>query len=141
MNSCVFCKINAGKLPESWLYRDDAVVALLDFQPVNEGHTLLIPTEHAPNIADLEEVITARLFSVARQITKALYETLGCDGVNWFVADGEAADQKVSHFHLHLIPRCHHDGFGLRFPEGYAQLPTREALDHTARAIRDLVER
>ena len=113
----------------------------MDIQPVNEGHTLLIPTAHAPNIADLEDGTTAHLFSVARQITKALYETLGCDGVNWFVADGEAAGQEVFHFHLHLIPRYHHDGFGFRIPNEYNELPTREALDRTAPAIRDLVER
>ena len=49
MNSCVFCKINSGKLPASWLYRDDTVMALLDIQPVNEGHTLLIPAAHRPS--------------------------------------------------------------------------------------------
>ena len=140
MESCVFCKISAGAIPASWVYRDHTVMAFMDIQPVNQGHTLLVPTAHVPNIADLDDVITARLFAVARRITEALYKTLGCDGVNWLVADEEAAGQEVFHFHLHLIPRYHDDGFGFRFPEGYNDLPTRQALDSTACAIRQAIE-
>ncbi len=139
-SSCVFCKINDGKLPASWIYRDDTVMALLDIQPVNDGHTLLIPTTHTPSIADLDDAITARIFTLARRITKGLYKTLGCDGINWIVADGEAAGQEVFHFHIHLIPRYHDDGFGFRFPDGYSELPSRQALDSTACAIRHAIE-
>ena len=48
--------------------------------------------------------------------------------------------REVFHFHLHLIPRHHNDGFGFRFPNDYGDLPTRQSLNHTARAIRDAVE-
>ena len=91
MNSCVFCKINAGKLPASWVYRDEVVTALMDIQPVDEGYTFLVPTAHTPRIANLGDVTSNLLFTVARRITEALYKTLECDGVNWIVADGEAA--------------------------------------------------
>ena len=138
--SCVFCKINDGKLPASWIYRDDTVMALLDIQPVNDGHTLLIPTTHTPSIADLDDAITAHLFATARRITEALYKALGCDGVNWLAADGEAAGQEVFHFHLHLIPRYHNDGFGFRFPDGYDNNPSRQTLDQTALAVRHAIE-
>ena len=141
MDTCVFCKIRAGELPASWIHRDDDVMAIMDIQPVNDGHTLLLSTAHAPNIANLDDGTTAHLFAMARRITRALYKTLGCDGVNWLVADGEAAGQEVFHFHLHLIPRYHQDGFGFRFPNDYGELPTRQALDRTALAIRDAVER
>ena len=89
----------------------------------------------------MDDLTTTRLFSVARRITAALYEALKCDGVNWFVAEAEAAGQEVFHFHLHLIPRYQQDGFGFRFPNDYNELPTRETLDRTALAIRDAVER
>ena len=141
MDTCVFCKIRAGELPASWIHRDDVVMAFMDIQPVNEGHTLLLPAAHAPNIANLDDGTTAHLFAIARRITRVLYETLKCDGVNWLVADGEAAGQEVFHFHLHLIPRYHQDGFGFRFPNDYRELPTRQALDHIARPIRGAAER
>ena len=140
MESCVFCKIGAGAMPASWVYRDQTIMAFMDIQPVNQGHTLLVPTVHAPNIADLDDSTTAHLFALARRITRALYKTLECDGVNWLVADGEAAGQEVFHFHLHLTSRHHNDGFGFRFPNDYGDLPTRQSLNRTARAIRDAVE-
>ncbi len=110
-------------------------MAFMDIQPVTEGHTLLIPLAHRPNVADLDDATTGHLFGVARRITQALYDGLGCAGVNWFVADGEAAGQEVFHMHLHLIPRNPGDGFGLRFPPDYRQLPERQALDRAAHAI------
>lgn len=110
-------------------------MAFMDIQPVTEGHTLLIPLAHRPNVADLEDATTGHLFGVARRITQALYDGLGCAGVNWFVADGEAAGQEVFHMHLHLIPRNPGDGFGLQFPPDYRQLPERPALDRAARTV------
>ena len=141
MEPCVFCKISAGTLPASCVYRDNALMAFMDIQPINQGHILLVPSAHAPNIADLDDAITAHLFSVARRITSALYSSLECDGVNWIVADGEAAGQEVFHFHLHLIPRSHNDGFGFQFPCDYNELPTRQTLDSTAAAVRHAIER
>ena len=63
MDTCVFCKIRAGELPASWIHRDDDVMAIMDIQPVNDGHTLLLSTAHAPNIANLDDGTTAHLFT------------------------------------------------------------------------------
>ena len=52
MESCIFCRIVAGTLPASVVFSDAAVMAFMDIQPVTEGHTLLIPLAHRPNVAD-----------------------------------------------------------------------------------------
>ena len=135
MESCVFCRIVAGELPASVVFEDELVMAFMDIQPVTEGHTLLIPKPHWPNIGDLNAATTAHLTGVARRLTAALYSAFGCAGLNWFVADGAAAGQEVLHMHLHLIPRNPGDGFGLRLPPDYKELPPREALDRAAAAI------
>lgn len=141
MGTCVFCSIIAGTLPASIVSQDAKTLAFMDIQPVTEGHTLLIPTAHTPNIADVDGATTEHLYRVARKITRAMYEALNCDGINWFVADKEAAGQEVFHMHLHLIPRYLGDGFGLRFPPDYGVHPARQALDSTARALSDALER
>lgn len=62
------------------------------------------------------------------------------EGVNFFLADGEAAGQEVFHVHLHVFPRHRGDGFGLQFPPRYGDLPARGHLDAAAAAIsRDLL--
>lgn len=136
MDTCVFCKIVQKEAPVSPIFEDNRVLAFLDIMPVTEGHTLLIPKVHAPNISDLDSSTIPSLFGVAQEITGVLYKAIECDGVNWFLADGEDAGQEVFHFHLHLIPRYKDDGFGLRFPAGYEDLPPRSELDNTASKLR-----
>ena len=140
MGPCVFCSIIAGESPASIVFRDAKTMAFMDIQPVTEGHTLLIPMVHAPNIADVDGPTTEHLYRIARRITRGLYEAFNCDGVNWFVADKEAAGQEVFHMHLHLIPRYVGDGFGFRYPPDYSVLPSRQALDRTAHGLSGALE-
>jgi histidine triad (HIT) family protein len=65
---------------------------------------------------------------------------LRCEGVNLFLADGEAALQDVFHVHLHVIPRFKGDGFGLTFGDTYYTRPSRAELESTAEKIRKAIE-
>ena len=58
-----------------------------------------------------------------------------CEGVNLYVADGEAAGNEVFHIHLHVVPRYKGDGFGLRFGPNYGQRPPRQELNQLAEKI------
>lgn len=137
MSDCIFCDILSGKLSSSIVYQDDRCSAFMDIQPVNPGHVLVIPNSHAACLADLEEDVAADLFRVARQVAAALGQTgLRCEGVNLFLADGEAAGQEVFHVHLHVFPRYSGDGFGFRFPAGYSNKPERSELEAVALRIR-----
>lgn len=134
---CVFCDILAGRAPVSWVYQDDAVVAFMDIQPVNPGHVLVIPRQHAPALADLPVEAGAQLFRVGQRVAQSLrHSGVSCEGVNFFLADGEAAGQEVFHVHLHVFPRYAGDGFGFKFGPHYRTLPARAALDQVAGQIR-----
>jgi histidine triad (HIT) family protein len=137
MTDCVFCRILAGELPGSFVYRDERCAAFLDIQPVNPGHLLVVPLAHAPFLADLEPETGALLFRVAQRLAASLrLSGVRCEGVNLFLADGEAAMQEVFHVHLHVFPRYTGDGFGLRFGEHYWQEPERAELETVAELIR-----
>lgn len=135
--SCVFCDIRAGRAPSSIVYRDELACAFLDIRPVNPGHVLVIPNEHAGCLADLPPASGGRLFEVGQRLAAALRRTdLRCEGINFFLADGEVAGQEVFHVHLHVVPRFTGDGFGLHFGPDYTKLPPRSALDEVAAAVR-----
>lgn len=137
MSACVFCDILAGKLPSSVVFKDDLCCALMDIQPVNPGHVLIIPTYHAPSLAELDEESGAHMFRMAQRIAQALRNSgLKCEGVNLFLADGAAAGQEVFHVHLHVFPRYTSDGFGLKFGPEYGNRPPRTDLDAIAGKIR-----
>ena len=142
VDNCIFCKILAGLEPASFLYQDESCSAFMDIRPVNPGHFLVIPNDHARHLADLDEETGAQLFRVGQRLAGALrkssvsHEGLRCEGVNLFLADGEAAGQEVFHVHLHVIPRFAGDGFGFRFGPAYSELPERSELEQLAKQIR-----
>lgn len=134
---CVFCGIVAGQEPASFLYRDDAVAAFMDIQPIHPGHLLVIPRQHGELMHHFNEMSLARVWQVVMRMNHALRSSgLPCEGVNIFVADGEAAFQDVMHFHVHVIPRTSGDGFGLTFPATYTDPTPRSQLEAYASAIR-----
>ena len=134
---CIFCDIVASRAPASIVYRDERVCAFMDIRPVNPGHLLVIPVTHAPDLAALEPDTGARMFRVGQRLAKAIRGSAAwCEGINFFLADGEAAGQEVFHVHLHVFPRYGGDGFGLRYGPGYDVLPDRLALEAMASAVR-----
>ena len=85
-------------------------------------------------LADLDPEDGAAVFETGRRAAAALRaSSLRCEGVNLFLADGEAAGQEVFHVHLHVLPRYEGDGFGLRMPPDYSMRPRAE-LDEAAGA-------
>lgn len=137
---CIFCKILAGEAEGSFVYRDEVCAAFMDIQPVNPGHLVVIPNRHAAYLADLKEAEGAQIFRVAQRLAAALRQSgVKCEGVNFFLADGEAAMQEVFHVHLHVFPRYPSDGFGFRFAPMYFQKPERSELEAVAGQIRKVL--
>lgn len=137
---CIFCEILAGRGPASFVYRDSLVAAFLDIQPVNPGHILVVPLQHAASLAGLDPETGAQLFRAGQALSGALRRSgLRCEGVNFLLADGETAGQEVAHVHLHVFPRYPGDGFRLKFrPEYYSSRPARADLDEIAEKIRSV---
>lgn len=138
-SECVFCDIIAGRGEASVVHRDSQCIAVMDICPVNPGHVLVIPLNHARDLAELETGTGGVLFETARRIAAAVRKSLNADGINLLLADGEAAGQEVFHVHLHVLPRFQGDGFGHKFPPHFGRRPPRAELDGVAATIRALL--
>ena len=122
------------------VYQDAVCSAFMDIQPINPGHMLIVPNWHAANLAELDPNIGAQMFCVGQQLAAALEKIdVKCEGVNFFLANGEAAGQEVFHVHLHVLPRYVGDGFALKFPAHYADLPKRAELDRIASQMKKVL--
>lgn len=120
------------------VYEDERLVGFMDLHPVNPGHVLLVPKKHAAHMADLDEEIGTQAFRVAMRMQQAIRASgVRCEGINLFVADGEAAFQEVFHFHLHVIPRFEGDAFKIH--ADWKEAPRGE-LDQVANDIRTAYE-
>jgi histidine triad (HIT) family protein len=133
-DDCLLCQLVAGLLERSLVYEDDLVVAFMDLRPVNTGHVLIVPRHHEALLDDLDEDLGVAVFRVAHRISRALRRSgLQCEGVNLFLADGEAAFQEVPHVHLHVFPRYGGDSFRI---DAEWRVRDRHELDAAAAKVR-----
>lgn len=111
MNECLFCKIIRGELPSTKVYEDDRLFAILDINPVNIGHTLIVPKLHFDNVLDADDAVLADIVRGAKRVAVAIKAALRADGINLEMNNERSAGQLVPHIHLHVIPRFEGDGF------------------------------
>lgn len=143
MSECPFCKILQGELPSSVVHQDERCTAILDIQPINQGHVLILTNDHVESLTELDPGTGAHIFNLAQDIAAAIRNSgIQCEGINLLLADGKSAMQEVPHFHLHVIPRYAEDGFQFQFGPTYFELPTRDELnknaEHIKRSLQDI---
>lgn len=97
--SSLFTKIVRGEIPCHKVWEDDAHLAFLDINPVQTGHTLVIPKREVAYLFDLDEAEYAALWTAAHGVAARLKEVTGCKRVCVAVLGYE-----IPHAHIHLIP-------------------------------------
>lgn len=115
MKDCIFCKIINKEMPSYKIYEDEFTYAFLDISNDGNGHILVIPKNHFENILDCSKDALCHLMETVQKISKHLVSDCGFDGVNIINASGQAAEQSVFHFHIHILPRAKEDNLKI-FP-------------------------
>lgn len=114
---CIFCHIVAGKVQSRRVYEDEHTLAVLDINPANPGHILLLTKEHYSIMPQLPPDVLEHVFLVAKKLSNALLRAVDARGSNIMVANGVAAGQKAQHFIVHIIPRREKDGVAFELPQ------------------------
>lgn len=109
--NCLFCKIVKGEIPSHKIYEDENFLAFLDINPVNKGHTLVIPKKHSRNFLEMENSLIKELFILIKKLAQQIQEKVGADGINILSNNEKDAGQIIFHTHIHIIPRFEKDGF------------------------------
>jgi len=112
---CIFCKIAGGQVQSNVVYEDEHVMAVLDVQPANPGHVVIFPKEHYSIIPQIPDADIARLFTLAKYLSVAVFEATGAQGTNMIVSTGAIAGQGAPHAMIHVIPRFEKDGLPQQF--------------------------
>ena len=95
----IFSRIIAGDIPCYKIAEDDEFFAFLDINPVNWGHTLVVPKRETDYIFDIEDDELGRMMVFAKRVACAIKEALPCRKVGVTVLGLE-----VPHAHIHLVP-------------------------------------
>lgn len=132
---CIFCQILSGERHSIRVAESPFSVAFMDIQPVNLGHTLIVPRRHVWSFTNLTAPEVSDLMITAQEVARGLRAVFpDHDGITLSLADGASAGQEVPHTHFHVIPRQHADGFGWRRFGSKSDCETLEQLGHRIRA-------
>lgn len=110
MEKTLFQKIADREIPADFVYEDEQVFAILDINPVNIGHTLVIPKNPWQNIYEIPGADFGYLMQVAQKIAQKIKTELSADGINIIMNNESSAGQIIFHAHVHVIPRYKGDG-------------------------------
>lgn len=108
--NCIFCHIISGRVSSKKVYEDERCMGILDINPCNPGHLLLLPKDHYAVMPQIPEDLVEHMFIIAKGLSNALLKSLQVGGTNIFLANGVSAGQKAPHFMIHIVPRKEGDG-------------------------------
>ena len=101
---CVFCKIVAGDIPGSFLYRDEDIAAFRDINPIAPVHVLIVPTRHVASLLELTDAdlpLMGRMVKVGNELARQ--EGVAGKGYRLVINCGKEGTQLVQHLHMHLL--------------------------------------
>jgi histidine triad (HIT) family protein len=125
----LFTRIIDGELPGRFVWRDDRCVGFLSINPLQPGHTLVVPIVEVDHWIDLDDQLACHVITVSKTIGVAQQQVFGPAKVGLMIAGLE-----VPHVHLHVVPiRGVHD---LDFANA-DQHPDPDELDRAARSLRE----
>jgi len=95
----IFTRIINKEIPCYRVAEDENYLAFLDINPLQEGHTLVIPKKEINYIFDVGDELHAGLWNFAKKVGKAIEKVVPCQRIGITVIGLE-----VPHAHIHLIP-------------------------------------
>ena len=95
----IFTRIINGEIPCYKIAENDEFFAFLDINPVQKGHTLVVPKEEVSYIFDINDDKLGRYMAFAKRVAAAIKAAVPCLKVGIAVVGLE-----VPHSHIHLIP-------------------------------------
>lgn len=95
----IFSKIINGEIPSYKVAENDKFYAFLDINPVNWGHTLVIPKQEVDYIFDIDDEQLGEMMVFAKKVATAMKKAIPCRKIGVTVLGLE-----VPHAHIHLVP-------------------------------------
>ncbi|MDL2227937.1 HIT family protein [Bacteroidales bacterium OttesenSCG-928-K03] len=95
----IFSKIIAGEIPCYKIAENENCFAFLDINPLNEGHTLVVPKTEIDYLFDIDDPLYNELFLFSKKIATAIKNTFKCERIGMAVLGFD-----VNHAHIHLVP-------------------------------------
>ncbi|AUS07438.1 HIT family protein [Laceyella sacchari] len=128
---CTGCNIIKNLDPAKIIYENHLVICILDIDPVNEGHALIMPKQHYKELTDMPTEVLHSMMDASVVVSNAIKSCFSPHGV--MVWQNGGAFNDLDHVHIHVIPRFKDDGFTWKEPDRYYG---SKNLDNTREKLR-----
>lgn len=98
----IFTRIINGEIPSYKVAENEHFYAFLDINPLQKGHTLVVPKLVEPEanyIFNLDDDLLSEMLVFSKQVARGIQGAIECKRVGVAVIGLE-----VPHVHMHLIP-------------------------------------
>lgn len=104
---CIFCMATDGQGADGLVLGVGRLsLVMMNKYPYNNGHLLVAPKRHLPNMDDLSGEEMSDLLTTVRLATHALKEVMNPEGFNVGLNLGRVAGAGIEeHMHFHVVPR------------------------------------
>lgn len=99
---CAFCDYLTGVRPFTILHRNEQAALLVTREQRGISHLLAITTRHAATILDLRAEESHAVMDLVRAAARAIDSADERPGISIWQNNGEAANQAIPHFHMHV---------------------------------------
>jgi histidine triad (HIT) family protein len=106
---CQFCELANGRGSAHVIYQTKNICCFLDIDPINNGHTLIVPKKHVLDTEELNQQIRLEVMDAVVLLSKTIKACYRPDGISVMQNGGYFND--VNHYHMHVFPRYKNDGF------------------------------
>ena len=108
-DSCIFCEGN-GLDTSLVVFTGTTCFVILNLYPYNNGHLMVVPKRHLPDLTSTSDEERAELMALSRLAEMAIGEAYHPHGINVGINLGRPAGAGVlDHLHIHMVPRWNGD--------------------------------
>lgn len=106
---CLGCRLANKIEPVNVIFEDHYVCCILDHDPFNEGHVMILPKLHYEDIDEVDVETANAIIQVSRVMAKVIKNLYKPDGIT--ICQNGGIFSELSHFHMHVVPRYKHQSF------------------------------
>lgn len=111
-DGCLFCEVvkKQNDRENLILYRGERVYVMINRYPYNNGHLMVIPYRHIPDIDKLNDEENLEAMKFLSYSMKVLKDKFSAEGFNIGLNIGRIAGAGIDgHIHFHIVPRWNGD--------------------------------
>ncbi|OAT82579.1 HIT family hydrolase [Bacillus sp. MKU004] len=135
---CLGCRLANKEEKVFTVYEDSFLSCILDHDPFNPGHVLILPKEHFEEGVDFDMKMNIAVMKAVQLISKTIEEIYHPDGIT--ICQNGGIFSELKHYHMHVVPRYK----GQNFAEFYQDSPDiaepHEPLPSTMVKMKSMIE-